>query len=183
MGTCTPEKRVRAPPFWAQDLLDYQEGRRSPEDQQKAEDMTHSDDEASSAHVGMLPGPEVAGHRIQRDEQGAAFLIDQNMVYCSRIEYKLLLLLLENADRHVRYAQLVRCMDDLLSTDPRMLKQARNRLMHHMSELRNKIWAAGLDIASVMTIGYILLSTHEEDERESEARGSRQQARKQEQEK
>lgn len=108
---------------------------------------------------GLLPGPHVEGYSIQRDEGQHAFLIDQNLVTCTPTEYRVLTLLLEQADRCVPYAQLSAQLQDEPLNDATHLKQMRTRIIHLMSDLRAKIWALGLDIAAVMNTGYILLSS------------------------
>jgi DNA-binding response OmpR family regulator len=111
----------------------------------------------------LLPGPQVVGHTIQHDDSGAAFLIDQKMVYCTPTEYTLLLLLLQQADRPVSHEHLMLCLDGRVPTEPREHKLARNRVAHHISEVRPKIWAVDLDVVNVMRIGYILLSAPVDD--------------------
>ena len=127
--------------------------------------MTQPGGETQSARIpgGLLPGPHVEGHSIQRDEEKYAFLIDQKLITCTPTEYRVLALLLEQAGRCVPYAQLGAQFQDEPLTDAAHLKQARIRIIHLMSDLRAKIWALGLDIVAVMNTGYILLSsrTHE----------------------
>ena len=127
--------------------------------------MTQPGEKTQEARLagGLLPGPRVEGYSIQRDEGQHAFLIDQTLVHCTPTEYRILELLLEQADRCVSYAQLSAHVQGGPMTDPAQLKQAHTRITHLMSDLRAKIWALGLDIAAVMNTGYILLSsrTHE----------------------
>jgi len=123
--------------------------------------MTQPEEKAQGTRVagGLLPGPHVEGYSIQRDEGQHAFLIDHNLVTCTPTEYRLLELLLEQADRCVPYAQLSAHLQGEPVADTTHLTQTRTRIIHLMSDLRAKIWALGLDIAAVMNTGYILLSS------------------------
>jgi DNA-binding response OmpR family regulator len=111
----------------------------------------------------LIPEPSLAGHSIQRDERQHAFLIDQHLIACTPTEYRLLALLLEQADRCVLFAQLIAQFQEEPCMDAALLQRARNKLMHVISDLRAKVWASGLDIASVMGVGYILLSSQPEE--------------------
>ncbi|MGH2506077.1 MAG: hypothetical protein ACRDHZ_01440 [Ktedonobacteraceae bacterium] len=111
----------------------------------------------------LLLGPSVAGHTVQRDENHHAFVIDQTLLPCTPTEYRVLALLLAQVDRCVPYAQLIACAQETPTRDAVLLKQARTRLMHLMSDLRAKIWVFGWDIVAVMQTGYILLSSRTEE--------------------
>lgn len=102
------------------------------------------------------------GHTVQYYEDQHAWVIDQMLIPCSESEYHCLKLLLEGANRCVPFEHFIRCLQEtaLPSTDAQ--KQARMRVSHLVSNLRAKIWASGLDIVSVMNVGYILLSGSEE---------------------
>ncbi|HEU5377253.1 MAG TPA: helix-turn-helix domain-containing protein [Ktedonobacteraceae bacterium] len=106
----------------------------------------------------LRPGPRIEGHSIQRDEEQNAYIIDQKLIACTPTEYRVLTLLLEQADHCVLFAQLWEQFQDEPLNDAAQLKQARTRIIHLMSDLRAKIWALGLDIVAVMNYGYILLS-------------------------
>lgn len=106
----------------------------------------------------LLPGPQIAGYSVQRDEAQHTFVINRKLVACTPAQYRVLALLLEQADRCVPYAHLIAQLQDGPSADATQIKQVRNRLMHLMSDLRTKIWALGLDIVAVMNTGYMLLS-------------------------
>ncbi|HEU5376894.1 MAG TPA: hypothetical protein VFV38_15770 [Ktedonobacteraceae bacterium] len=120
--------------------------------------MTHPGEENVRAPGGLLPGPRIEGHSIQRDEEQKIYVIDQKLITCTPIEYRVLTLLLEQADRCVPFALLWTAFQDESLTDATQIKQARIRLIHLMSHLRAKIWALGLDIVAVMNTGYLLLS-------------------------
>jgi len=114
--------------------------------------------------IGALhPGPSVAGHSIQYNKDKHAWIIDQTLVVCSLPEYRCLKLLLEHADRCVPFAHFVNHLQETPISDTALLKQEKLRVAHVMSNLRTKIWALGLDIASVMNVGYILLSDAQKD--------------------
>lgn len=113
--------------------------------------------------IGTLrPGPIVPGHTVEYYEDQHAWVIDQTLIPCSEPEYHCLKLLLEQANRCVPFEHFIRSLQEtaLLATDAQ--KQARMRVAHLISNLRTKIWASGLDIVSVMNVGYILLSGSEE---------------------
>ncbi len=122
--------------------------------------MTSPDREEQSLHVSgrLLPGPHVAGYSIQRDEKRHVYVIDQKLVTCSPIEYRILTLLLEQINHCVSFAQLWEQFQAGRLADAAQMKQARARLMHVVSRLRTKIWASGLDIVAVVDTGYMLLS-------------------------
>lgn len=111
----------------------------------------------------LLPGPPVAGHHIRRDAQAGALLIDRTLVSCTPTEYKLFVLLLEQAEHCVTYAQLIARVSEEPLSEAAAFRQAKNRVIHQVSGLRPKIWPCGLDIVSVMGVGYILLSSHAEE--------------------
>lgn len=106
----------------------------------------------------LRPGPRIEGHSIQQDEEQNAYVIDQKLIACTPTEYRVLTLLLEQADRCVLFAQLWEQFQDEPLNDAAQLKQVRTRIIHLMSDLRAKIWALGLDVVAVMNYGYILLS-------------------------
>lgn len=110
-------------------------------------------------HV-LHPGPLLTGHRIQRDEEQHAWIIDRILVACSPLEDLCLQVLLENSGRVVPFEQLRERMPEQSLSD----QQVRMRLAHVMSSLRPKIWALGLDIVSVMGMGYLLWSQEREDD-------------------
>ena len=122
---------------------------------------------ATCTFGGLLPGPQVAGHSVQRDESQYMFLIDQNIIACTPTEYRLLALLLTQADRCVTYAQLIAQFQEELPTDAASLKQAKAKVIHLVSDVRLKIWSLGLEVVSVMGVGYILLSSGGEENRNS----------------
>lgn len=109
----------------------------------------------------LRPGPTVPGHTIQADEEHHTWVIDQILIPCSEPEYRCLKLLLEQADRCVPFAHFLRSLQETALPSSEGQKQARMRIAHLVSNLRTKIWATGLDIASVMNVGYLLLSTVE----------------------
>jgi DNA-binding response OmpR family regulator len=110
----------------------------------------------------LRSGPIVPGHTIQYYEDQHAWVIDHTLIPCSEPEYHCLKLLLEQANRCVPFEHFIRSLQEtaLPSTDAQ--KQAKMRVAHLVSNLRTKIWASGLDIVSVMNVGYILLSRLEE---------------------
>ena len=116
-----------------------------------------------SSQAGLLPGPPIAGHSIQRDESQHVFLIDENIVVCTPVQYRLLALLLSQADRCVPYRRLLAQLQDDL---PMSLK-TKTKLIHLISDIRSKLWPLGLDIVSVLNVGYILLSSETEQDGES----------------
>lgn len=112
----------------------------------------------------LRPGPCVANHRIQRDDDQHLLVIDHTILSCTPTEYRVLTLLLEQADRCVPYAHFMqRLSPGSPPTDAAQRKQARIRLMHLMSHLRSKVWVFGLDIVAVMNVGYLLLSSSEQE--------------------
>jgi hypothetical protein len=119
----------------------------------------------------LRPGPQMEGHSIQRDERQHAYVIDQVLIACTPAEYRILTLLLEQADRLVPFAQLWAQLQDEPLVDAAQIKQARTRIIHLMSDLRAKIWALGLDIVAVMNYGYILVSHPQEHGPVSGGRG------------
>lgn len=124
--------------------------------------MTQPGEEQTGVPGALCQGPRIEGHHIQRDEEQHAYVIDQKLITCTPTEYRVLTLLLEQADRCVPFARLwAQCQDGPL-IDAAQIKQARIRIIHLMSDLRIKIWVLGLDIVSVMNYGYILLSQTQE---------------------
>ena len=111
----------------------------------------------------LLPGPHVAGHHIQRDESQHTFLIDQKIIVCTPVEYRLLALLLSQADRCVPYAQLVAQFQEEPLTSAALLRQAKTKVIHLISDIRLKTWSLDLEIVNVMNVGYILLSSGTEN--------------------
>lgn len=109
----------------------------------------------------LQPGPTVSGHMIQSNEQLATWIIDQTLLACSPAGYRCLKLLLEQAERCVPYAHFIAQVQEASLAEARMQKQARMRVAHIMSNLRAKLWPLGLDIGSVMGVGYILLRAEE----------------------
>ncbi len=109
----------------------------------------------------VCPGPVLPGHQIQYDDEQLVWVIDQTLLPCSEPAYQCLKVLLEHANRCVPFEQLQRCLQEqpLPSTDGQ--KRARMRVAHLISNLRPKIWAVGLDVVSVMDVGYILLAGSE----------------------
>jgi DNA-binding response OmpR family regulator len=118
---------------------------------------------ATYASSELQPLPPVAGHSVQQDESQHTFLIDQKIIACTPVEYRLLALLLSQADRCVSYAQLIAQFQEGPLTDARMFKQARIKVIHLISDLRSKLWSLGLDVVCVMNVGYILLSSGTEN--------------------
>lgn len=110
----------------------------------------------------LRPGPVVPGHTIQYAEDQHAWVIDHHLIPCSEPEYLCLKLLLEHANRCVPLEHFLRRLHETALPSPEAQKQAKMRVAHLVSNLRTKIWASGLDIVSVMNVGYILLSELEE---------------------
>jgi DNA-binding response OmpR family regulator len=110
----------------------------------------------------LLLGPHVAGHLVQRDEARHAFVIDQQLLLCTPMGYRVLMLLLEQVDRCVPYAQLFARCQDTPSSETVLLRQTRMRMVHLISDLRPKIWVFNWDIVAVMGTGYMLLSSQPE---------------------
>ena len=110
----------------------------------------------------VRPGPAVPGHRIQYDEEHHIWLIDQVLISCSVSEYQCLKLLLEGVNRCVPFAHLLVSLQETPCASSADSKQERMRIAHLMSTLRPKIWALGLDIVSVVNVGYLLLSGAQE---------------------
>jgi hypothetical protein len=117
----------------------------------------HEENQQKKRTSALRPGPDLPGHSVQHYEDQHAWVIDQTLIPCTVAEYHCLKLLLERANRCVPFASFLSMQEifPTVSTDP---KQERLRVAHMMSILRAKIWASGLDIVSVMNIGYILLS-------------------------
>lgn len=112
-------------------------------------------------HVGtLLPGPHVAGYTVQRDEQRHTFVVDNTLIPCTPTEYRVLTLLLAHVNQYVPYAPLIACVQEGVTTDAALLKQARTRLIHLISDVRSKIWPLNWEIVAVMQTGYILLISH-----------------------
>lgn len=109
----------------------------------------------------LQPGPTVPGHTIQSNEQLATWIIDQTLLACSPTGYRCLKLLLEQAERCVPYAHFIAQVQEAPLVETRVQKQTRMRVAHIMSNLRAKLWPLGLDIGSVMGVGYILLRAEE----------------------
>ncbi len=96
-------------------------------------------------------------HTIQYNEQQHVWIIDQTLLSCSPTEYCCLKLLLEQVERCVPYAHFIAQFQEDSFADGQLQKQAKMKVAHLMSKLREKLWPLGLDIGSVMGIGYILL--------------------------
>ena len=109
----------------------------------------------------LHPGPSVPGHTIQYNEQQHTWIIDQTLLPCSPTGYACLRLLLEQAERCVPYAHFIAQFQEAPLAEARAHKQARMKVAHVMSNLRAKLWPLGLDIGSVMGVGYILLREEE----------------------
>ncbi len=110
----------------------------------------------------LCDGPPIPGHRLQYDEAQHIWVIDQVLLCCSASEYQCLSILFACVNRCVPFAQLLASLQEMpgaLSADS---KQERMRIAHLMSTLRPKIWAFGMDIVSVMKVGYLLLSETQE---------------------
>ena len=107
----------------------------------------------------LLVGPHVAGHTIQRDENHHAFVIDQQLILCTPMGYRVLALLLEQMDRCVPYTHLIALCQNAPTSHPILPRQALLRMRHLVSDLRSKIWVLNWDIVAVMGTGYILLSS------------------------
>jgi DNA-binding response OmpR family regulator len=109
----------------------------------------------------LRPGPVVPGHTIQYYEDQHAWVIDQTLVLCSQPEYHCLRVLFERANHCVPFEHFVHSLQETTLPAADEQKQARMRIAHLISRLRAKIWAFGLEIVSVMNVGYILLSESE----------------------
>jgi DNA-binding response OmpR family regulator len=120
--------------------------------------MASAEKETEQSRITSIvrPGPVVPGHTIQYYEDQHAWIIDQMLIPCSASEYLCLKLLLEQANRCVPFALFLRSLQETISSEAQ--KPTRMRIAHVVSSLRAKIWASGLDIVSVMNVGYILLS-------------------------
>ena len=120
--------------------------------------MTRAGEKKRHLPGALRPGPWIEGHTIQRDEEHKVYVIDQHVIACTPTEYRILTLLLEQADRCVPFAQLWAHGQDGPLTDAVQRKQIRTRIIHVISDVRAKMWASGLDIVAVMNYGYLLLS-------------------------
>jgi len=109
----------------------------------------------------ILSGPLVPGHHIQHNARAGTFFIDQTLISCTPAQYRVLLALLEQAERCLSYAQFIACMDGGPHPDAASFRLAKDRLMHQISRLRAKLWTHGLDIACVIGVGYLLLRTED----------------------
>jgi hypothetical protein len=112
----------------------------------------------------LRPGPIVPGHTIQYAEDQHAWVIDQTLVLCSELEYHCLRVLFERANHCVPFEYFVIGLQGTSLPAAGDQKHARMRIAHLISHLRAKIWAFGLEIVSVMNVGYILLSESEKPE-------------------
>lgn len=115
-------------------------------------------------HAGERETFSVAGHVIQVHHARTTVVIDQHLVPCSPAQYALLVLLLQHTDRCVPYRRLLACLHEVLPDQPTAVAQARNRLQHHISDLRVLLWSSGMDIACVIGVGYLLRSTLDEEQ-------------------
>ena len=113
-------------------------------------------------HHTLRPGPSIVGHTIQQYEEQHTWIIDQTLILCTPPEYFCLKALLEQADRCVPFAQLAACLPEIFSSEDAEHKTATARMRHLMSSLRGKIWSLGMDIVSLRSVGYILLSNAQE---------------------
>lgn len=105
------------------------------------------------------PGPAVAGHRVQYDEDRHFWVIDELLIVCSVLQYHCLKMLLEEADRCVPFDRLLTGLPGSSpSSGGTAGRHARARLAHLVSRVRAKIWASGLEIVSVVNVGYLLRS-------------------------
>lgn len=111
----------------------------------------------------LLPGPALAGRRIQMDEQHHLLIIDEVVVRCTPTEYRILAVLLHQAERCVPYEQLLACLHQE-ERDPAFHRQARDKIIHVISDLRGKLWSFDLRIVAVLGVGYLLLSSSQESE-------------------
>lgn len=128
--------------------------------------MTDVGKEAERGRISgtVRPGPVVPGHTIQCYEEQHAWVIDQTLILCSESEYHCLRVLLERANHCVPFEHFVLCLQETALPVTGDQKQARMRIAHVISNLRTKIWAFGLEVVSVMNVGYILLSESAEPE-------------------
>lgn len=108
------------------------------------------------------PGPVLAGHTTRCYEDQRAWIIDETLILCSESEYHCLRVLLEQANHCVPFEHFVLCLQETALPFTGDQKHAKMRIAHLISTLRPKIWASGLEIVSVMNVGYILLAGSEE---------------------
>ncbi|HZO74012.1 MAG TPA: hypothetical protein VFB60_17555 [Ktedonobacteraceae bacterium] len=121
----------------------------------------------------LLPGPPIAGHQIQHNEQNHTVVINGLMVRCTPDEYALLLTLLEHYGQPVLFDELIARFQDASLTDSALLKAARRKLTCTLSDLRHKLWPTDFTIVRVVDVGYLLLHqdnlwslAHTNDERQ-----------------
>ena len=112
----------------------------------------------------LLEGPNVQGHVIQYSDHHHLLIIDGVIVACTPIEYLLLMLILQRAERYVPSSCLVqRALQSSLN------RNTRRTLTQHMSRVRAKLWPFGLDLFCITGYGYMLLSTRcEQAEQETD---------------
>lgn len=138
---------------------------------QKEQGMVHSLKKAKRAKrakdhdqgEAFQPGPSLPGHTLQYARHD--WIIDQNLILCSRREFHCLKLLFEHRDQAVTFEQLFAQLRSVgLLPEHAVPKLLKVRLAQIVSRLRAKLWPYGMDIASLTNIGYMLLSQIQKEE-------------------
>lgn len=112
---------------------------------------------------GVCSGPQIPGHRLQFEERTHSWVIDGLRIACPPAASACLTLLLEQAGQCVPFARLMEPFAEGTSVNP-ALYQTRIKLRRLISDLRAKLWPLGMDIVSVMGVGYLLRCLTEEEE-------------------
>ncbi len=93
---------------------------------------------------------EAHGHRIILNDAARLLIVDDHMLPCTPTEYYLFTALLRSP--YLPSARLI----EIVWQQP-MNRNLRRMLGLHISRLRGKTWAAGLDITCLHTRGYMLV--------------------------
>lgn len=112
--------------------------------------------EARSGKQGIIPGPVIAGHQTQCDEEHHLILVDHRTIRCTPDEYRLLSRLMTCYRQLVPVPELIAQFQDASHLDPALLQVARRKLTYVLSRLRLKLEATDFIIVWVVNMRYLL---------------------------
>ncbi|MGH2479687.1 MAG: hypothetical protein ACRDHW_08545 [Ktedonobacteraceae bacterium] len=111
-----------------------------------------------SQEITLIPGPALAGHQVQWDEQLCILYIDQVLIFCTLTEFRLVKLLLERSGQRVSTRDLIAQFGDTSTAHAALTHAARTKLARQMCRIRAKFWPCGLEVVSLMGYGYMLIN-------------------------
>lgn len=98
----------------------------------------------------LISCPSIGTHRIQRNDESRALIVDDLLIKFTPIQYQLLLLLLEGLP-----ASDIHLVKTVFSND--LDSSARENLDKHIDKMLSKLRPSGLNIHRVGKYGYVLL--------------------------